>query len=80
MRALTPHVGVYLETASGDRLGVRKAHEVEADVPQGTLEVRDGALVLGCGEGSLQLDVVQPPGAKAMPADAYLRGHEPPRL
>jgi methionyl-tRNA formyltransferase len=78
--ALTPHVGVYLETAEGERLGVRRALPVEADVNSGTFEVRDGELLLGCGEGVLQLDVVQPPGGKAMPADAYLRGHEPPRL
>jgi methionyl-tRNA formyltransferase len=80
VRALTPHVGTYLETADGQRLGVRAARAVEADVSQGTLEARDGALLLGCGEGALQLDVVQPPGGKPMPADAYLRGHEPPRL
>jgi methionyl-tRNA formyltransferase len=80
VRALTPHVGVYLEAADGERLGVRQAREVEADTPPGTLEARDGDLVLGCGEGALQLDVVQPPGGKAMPADAYLRGHEPPQL
>ena len=80
VRALTPHVGVYLEAADGQRLGVREAREVELDVPQGKLEARDGALVLGCGEGALQLDLVQPPGGKAMPADAYLRGHQPPRL
>jgi methionyl-tRNA formyltransferase len=80
VRALAPHVGVYLETAAGERLGVKKAREVDADLPQGTLEARDGALVLGCGEGALRLEVVQPPGGKAMPADAYLRGHEPPQL
>jgi methionyl-tRNA formyltransferase len=80
VRALAPHVGVYLETADGERLGVKEAHEVEADVPQRTLEARDGALLLGCGQGALRLDVVQPPGGKAMPADAYLRGHEPPQL
>ncbi|HEX6456515.1 MAG TPA: methionyl-tRNA formyltransferase [Solirubrobacterales bacterium] len=80
VRALNPHVGTYLETAAGERLGVRQAHLVEAEVAEGTLEARDGALLLGCGEGALQLDVVQPPGGKAMPADAYLRGHEPPRL
>ncbi len=80
VRALTPHVGAYLEAADGERLGIRRAHAVEADVLQGTLEVRDGALVFGCGDGALRLDVVQPPGGKAMPADAYLRGHEPPRL
>ena len=80
VRALTPHVGAYLEAADGQRLGVRKARAAEADVPSGALLARDGALLLGCGEGTLQLDVVQPPGARAMPADAYLRGHEPPRL
>jgi methionyl-tRNA formyltransferase len=80
VRALTPHIGAYLEAAGGERLGVRRARAIEADVPQATLEVRDGALLLGCGEGALRLEVVQPPGGKAMPADAYLRGHEPPRL
>lgn len=80
VRALTPHVGVYLEAVDGARLGVREAHAVEADLPAGRLEVREGALLLGCGEGALRLDVVQPPGGKPMPADAYLRGHEPPRL
>ena len=80
VRALNPHVGTYLETAAGERLGVRRAHAVEADVPPGALEIRFDALLLGTGEGALQLDLVQPPGGKAMPADAYLRGHEPPRL
>jgi len=80
VRALTPRIGAYLETADGERLGVRRARVVEADVPQGTLEAADDTLLLGCGEGALQLDVVQPPGSKAMPADAYLRGHRPPRL
>jgi methionyl-tRNA formyltransferase len=80
VRALAPHVGAYLEAADGERLGIRQARAVEAGVPQATMDVRDGTLLLGCGEGALQLDVVQPPGSKAMPADAYLRGHEPPRL
>jgi methionyl-tRNA formyltransferase len=80
VRALNPHYGTYLETAQGERLGVRRARAVEADVPQGTLEARDGALLLGCAEGALRLDVVQPPSGKAMSAEAYLRGHEPPQL
>lgn len=80
VRALTPHVGAYLELGDGERLGVRQAHVVEADVPSGAIEARDGTLLLAGGEGTLQLDVVQPPGAKPMPADAYLRGHEPPRI
>ncbi len=80
VRALNPHVGTYLESADGERLGVRRAQAVEVEVPPGTLEAGEDTLLLGCGEGALQLDVVQPPGSKAMPVDAYLRGHEPPRL
>ena len=44
----------------------------------GRSRVEDGALLLGCGEGALRLEVVQPPGGKPMPADAYLRGHSLP--
>jgi methionyl-tRNA formyltransferase len=80
VRALTPHVGAYLELPGGDRLGVRRAHAVvaEAGIETGELAAREGALLLGCGEGALQLEVVLPPGGKPMPADAYLRGHPLP--
>jgi methionyl-tRNA formyltransferase len=80
VRALTPHIGAYLEAANGERLGVRKAHAVEEELEAGKLEARYDALLLGCGTGALQLEVVQPPGGKPMPADAYLRGNEPPQL
>ena len=75
VRALNPHIGTYLELPGIDRLGVRRAHAVEAELEPGRLEASDGALLLGCGDGALQLDEVQPPGGKPMPADAYLRGH-----
>src|SRR6185369_3064200 len=64
VRALTPHIGVYLEAADGERLGVRKARLAEADASPGTLEARDRALLLGCGKGTLQLEIVQLPGGK----------------
>ena len=80
VRALTPHVGVYLEAKDGERLGVRSARAVEEEVETGRLEARDGILLLGSGEGALQLETVQPPGGKPMPADAYLRGHQLPEL
>jgi methionyl-tRNA formyltransferase len=80
VRALTPHVGTYLETADGERLGVRRARAVDEQLDAGKLEAREDALLLGCGEGSLRLEVVQPPGGKSMPADAYLRGHAVPQL
>jgi len=78
VRALTPHIGAYLELPDGERLGVRRAKAVEEQVEAGSLEMHFEALLLGCGAGSLQLEVVQPAGGKPMPADAYLRGHPLP--
>ncbi|HEV2727000.1 MAG TPA: methionyl-tRNA formyltransferase [Solirubrobacterales bacterium] len=78
VRALNPHVGTYLELAGEDRLGVRRARAVEGELEPGRLTGLDGALLLGCGEGILQLDEVQPPGGKPMSAAAYLRGHPLP--
>jgi methionyl-tRNA formyltransferase len=80
VRALTPHIGAYLETAGGDRLGVRRARPVDAAVARGTVRAEWGALLLGCGQGTLRLDVVQPAGGKPMAADAFLRGHKLPKL
>jgi methionyl-tRNA formyltransferase len=80
VRALTPHVGAYLETGGGERLGVRRARPVETSVGKGELQAEWGALLLGCGQGALRLEVVQPPGGRPMPADAYLRGHQLPKL
>jgi methionyl-tRNA formyltransferase len=80
VRALTPHVGAYLETSGGERLGVRRARAVDVGVRAGEVKAEWGALLLGCGRGALRLEVVQPPGGKPMAADAYLRGHPLPKL
>jgi methionyl-tRNA formyltransferase len=80
VRALSPHIGTYLEAAGGERLGVKRAHPVGASVSVATLRADSGELLLGCGEGALSLDVVQPEGGRPMAAEAYLRGHEPPKL
>jgi methionyl-tRNA formyltransferase len=80
VRALTPHVGAYLETADGGRLGVRRARAVDVGVRRGEVRAEWGAMLLGCGKGALRLDVVQPAGGKPMAADAYLRGHPLPKL
>ncbi len=79
VRALTPHIGSYIELGE-DRLGVRKARAVDVGVKQGEMKAEWGALLLGCCRGALRLEVVQPPGGKPMPADAYLRGHPVPSL
>jgi methionyl-tRNA formyltransferase len=80
VRALTPHIGAYLETTGGERLGVRRARAVDVSVKAGAVRSEWGALLVGCGRGALRLDEVQPPGGKPMPADAYLRGHSLPKL
>jgi methionyl-tRNA formyltransferase len=78
VRGLTPHVGAYLELEGGERLGVREASAVRDGPATGSIEMRDGDLVLGSSDGGLRLDVVQPPGKKPMSAADFLRGHAPP--
>jgi methionyl-tRNA formyltransferase len=78
VRALTPHVGAYLETRDGERLGVQRAAAIDAALAPGELRAESGALLLGCRTGALRLDVVQPPGGRPMSADAFLRGHPVP--
>jgi methionyl-tRNA formyltransferase len=80
VRALTPHIGAYLEMVGGGRLGVRRARAVDVSVQTGAVRSEWGALLVGCCRGALRLEVVQPPGGKPMPVDAYLRGHSLPKL
>jgi methionyl-tRNA formyltransferase len=80
VRALTPHIGAYLQLAGGDRLGVRKALAGDGAVPVGELVAGRAAILLGCAPGVLALEVVQPPGRRAMTGVEYLRGHELPLL
>jgi methionyl-tRNA formyltransferase len=78
VRALTPHVGAYLELAGGDRLGVTRARaRPEGGPARGELDGADG-LVLGCAEGALELLEVKPAGGREMDAESYLRGHPLP--
>ena len=81
VRALTPHVGTYLELEGGDRLGVLGARATGEDQPAaGELRADRDALVLGCNPGALLITSVRPPGKHDMAAADYLRGHPAPRL
>jgi methionyl-tRNA formyltransferase len=80
VRALTPHVGAFLELDGGTRLGIREAFAEDGEGPVGELQADGGTLRLGCSSGWLRLALLQPPGKRPMPADAYLRGHPVPRL
>jgi methionyl-tRNA formyltransferase len=79
VRALTPHVGAYLELEGGERLGVIRARAEAGQLAPGTVDAGDGLLV-GCAEGVLRLCEVRPPSGRPMDAAAYLRGHPAPRL
>ena len=78
VRALTPHIGAYVELPGddGDRLGVRRAALAAGvdDVEPGELEERDSKLLYGASTGALELLEVQPAGKRPMDAAAWLRG------
>jgi methionyl-tRNA formyltransferase len=76
VRALTPHVGAYVELPDGQRLGVCRAALAPGvdDVPPGELSEREGGLLYGAAQGALELIEVQPPGKRPMEAAAWLRG------
>jgi len=83
VRALTPHVGAYLELDNGDRLGLRSVAAwypfgFDGSREPGTIEAEGGELWLIGPDGVLGLEVVQPPGKKPMSTADFLRGHSPP--
>jgi methionyl-tRNA formyltransferase len=89
VRALTPHIGAYLELAGGERLGVREARALSAsDLEEvggrplglGEVGLYDHRPIVGTADGELLLDTVQPAGGKPMPSSAYLSGHPVPEL
>ncbi len=73
VRALNPHVGTWVADGDG-RLGVRRAAARSTQIPAGELTETGGRLLLGSGDGALELLEVQPPGKRSMPAADFLRG------
>lgn len=74
VRALTPHIGAYVE-AGGERLGVERARVTAGPAPaEGVVSFEEGVPLLGCAQGGLELVVVKPPGRRAMTGEDYLRG------
>jgi methionyl-tRNA formyltransferase len=72
VRALNPHIGAFVEEP---RIRVRRAAVSADEAPFGELAERDGRLLYGTSDGSLELLEVVPAGSKPMDASAYLRGH-----
>ena len=82
IRALTPHIGAFIELEGGERLAVRSARPAgDGALPglaAGEFAGEDGRLFFGCSDGALELLVVQPAGGKEMDAGSYLRGRGVP--
>jgi methionyl-tRNA formyltransferase len=74
VRALTPHIGAYIELSPTDRLGVTQARATETRVPAGALDLDGPRPIFGCADGGLELLAVQPPGKRPMGGEDYLRG------
>ncbi len=72
IRALSPHIGA-VATIGGEPFKVWAATALPGPAPAG-LSVDDGRLVAGCGEGSLEIRELQPPGRGRMDAASFLRG------
>jgi methionyl-tRNA formyltransferase len=76
VRALSPHVGTYIDLPWGERLGVlRTALAPEEGPPAGELDSVDGKLVFGTFAGALDLLEVHPAGKRPMSAADWLRGN-----
>ena len=77
VRGLTPWPGTYC----GFRGKKMKIHAAElgsgSGVPGQVLTVEDGAIEVACGDASLRLLRVQPPGKKAQGAADFVRGYRP---
>lgn len=81
VRAYDPWPGTYTQAVEGTQVKRLKVFPpvviLPEDRPAGEVSTVDGKLVVGCGSGSLLLEVVQPDGGRRMPAADYLRGRKP---
>jgi methionyl-tRNA formyltransferase len=77
VRALTPHVGAFIELQDGLRLGVSDARALPDDAgPAGQLTITEaGGPVISCRHGGLELIRVKPPGRTEMSGPEWVRGH-----
>jgi methionyl-tRNA formyltransferase len=75
LRGFQPWPGAFT-IFRGKGLQVKSANLAKKILPAATMNVEDG-LVVGCGEGSLELLEVQPEGKKRMPAADFVRGYRP---
>lgn len=77
VRGLAPQIGAYLEDRAGGRIKILSVGAVNGEAETGRVIVQDGRLLVGCGDGLVEIHELQPAGGHPMSAAAYLRGHKP---
>jgi methionyl-tRNA formyltransferase len=84
IRAYDPWPGTYtiaIEEGKEKRLKIYPPSVVmNVELQPGDIAADGNRLVIGCGEGALELTSVQPEGGKRMSAGEYLRGRKPLRV
>ena len=77
MRALTPHIGAYVELPWDERLGVTRAALASGGdgPPAGQLAVSDGASSTAPQPARSSSRRCIPPGKRPMDAEAWIRGY-----
>lgn len=78
VRGLYPWPMAWAER-DGVRVKIHRAEPVSVDhgaVPGTILSIGEEGIRVACGEGALEITVVQFPGSRAMPVADYLRGHD----
>ncbi len=71
----TVQVGRAFCVLEGRRLRIDAAHNAPGfDVQPGWIDWRDATVLLGCADGAIALDIVQPEGRRPMPAPAWWAG------
>jgi methionyl-tRNA formyltransferase len=73
VRALSPHIGARL-ALDGALHTIWRTRVTAEGPPAGVLERAGDALVLGAGDGALEICELQAPGGRRMPAADWLRG------
>ena len=81
IRAYDPWPGTFTTTLADGRSKRLKVFPptrvLDQSLTAGGIDIANGRLVIGCGEGALELTTVQSEGSRKMSATDYLLGHKP---
>lgn len=74
IRAVTPAPGAWSVLTDGSRIKIGPVAAAEEDLAPGRIDFRKNAVLVGCGDGAVQLGQVAPAGKAMMDAAAWGRG------